>query len=168
MSLPRILAALALVSLASCDAKKPWPPEPSEIALGEESCAMCSMIVSDDHFAAQVKTREGTLSVFDDLGCLLVKAGPSRPDPAGVFVRAFDGSGWVRGDRATVVRSPDFHSPMGFGFASFASRDAAEAEARRHAGATVVSLDSLLREGAPPSLPTPANDAAASQGEAHR
>jgi copper chaperone NosL len=157
MSLSRrsTTAALLLVSAMGCRAQRPWPPEPSDVRLGEESCASCSMIISDDRFAAQLRTPDGALSVFDDVGCLLTKVDRSRPDARGVFVRAFDGSGWVRGDRAMVVRSSDFHSPMGFGLATFASREAAVAAASRHPHARVVPLDGLIGAGTPDRAPTP-------------
>jgi copper chaperone NosL len=118
------------------------------------------MIVSDDRQAAEVVKPDGSAAIYDDLGCLLSREAAARPDPGAVFVRAFDGTGWLRADGAVVVRSAAIASPMGYGFAAFSTRGAAEAEARRHPDASIVPLATLLREGARPALPRPATDPA--------
>lgn len=161
------LAALLGAALPSCGQARSGPLEPVEIHLGEDECAHCKMIISDDRHAAEVVTGQGSAAFYDDLGCLLMKAAAgARPDPGGVFVRAFDGSGWLRGDTAFVLRSREIRSPMGFGFAAFASRDAAELEARRRPGASIAPLATLLRDGAAPTLPGDVTGhSTASQGE---
>lgn len=145
-----VLGALAI---AGCAREYAWPPPPAEVHFGEDDCAHCRMIVSDEHFAAQRRGRDGSVRIYDDLGCLLAD-GPS-PEPEGVYVRAFDGTGWVRADRATIVQSADVRSPMGFGLAAFASPDGARAAATPHADGRVVPLATLLRDGAPPRAPLP-------------
>lgn len=153
----RLFIAAAL-ALAACRGPAPWPPEPRPIALGEEACRHCMMIIGDDRFAAEVIDRRGEVETFDDIGCMLTAR--RGADPRGVFVRAFDGGGFVRGDRAFVVRGEGIASPMGFGLAAFASREAALAEARRRPGAEVAPLSELLREGA--SAPSPVRSMARS------
>jgi copper chaperone NosL len=144
-SLSRLGAALFFLGpLAGCGARAPaWPPEPAEVRLGEDACAGCRMIVSEARFAAEVRSRDGGTRYFDDLGCLLRAA--AGAEPTGVFVRAYeDGESWLRGDRAFAVRAGDVASPMGFGYAAFATREAAESFAEKHPGATVASLAALL------------------------
>lgn len=160
-------AALLGATLPACAKAHSGPPEPVAVHFGEDECAHCKMIVGDDRQAAEVVTSRGVATVFDDVGCLLTKVAGSHPDPRSVFVRAFDGNGWLRASDALLVRSADIASPMGFGFAAFASRDAAETEARRHPDASIVSLATLLHDGIAPRPPGLVKSGAtqASQGE---
>ena len=147
---PRPFAALAVLALSgACGKEAAWPPAPAEVRLGEDACANCRMIVSDDRYAAQFRSRDGTVEFFDDLGCLLAKRGGPGCDPSGIFVRPHAGGAWVRGDRGFAARSKEITSPMGFGLAVFPTKEAAETEAALHTGATVIPIPDLLREGAP-------------------
>ena len=165
---PLMLASFALAAVAGCSRTPAWPPEPAELRLGEDACAECRMLISDVRYAAQRVSREGAVEFFDDAGCLLASVrpriesgagsepvegrGPSRDgesDPRGVFVVTGDDATWTRADLAYVVQSTDITSPMGHGLLAFSSRDAAEAEAARHAGATASPFSSLLRERKP-------------------
>ena len=146
-------AALVGAALPTCARAPSGPPEPVAVHFGEDECADCKMIVSDDRHAAEVVRRGGDAAIYDDLGCLLRREAAARPDPRNVFVRAFDGSGWLRAEGAIVVRSREIASPMGYGFAAFAAQGAAEAEARRHPDASIAPLATLLRDGAPPAPP---------------
>jgi copper chaperone NosL len=144
-------AALALVMASACGKPPQWPPVAVEPDLGHDACAHCRMIVSDERFAAQYHDRAGGVEFFDDLGCLLAAhagEGGGSGDPQALFVRSFDDARWLRGDEGFVVHAAAFTSPMGFGFAAFATRADAEAEARGRQGATVVELATLIRRGA--------------------
>jgi copper chaperone NosL len=152
------LAALIGVALSACDGSRSGPREPVAIHFGEDECAHCKMIVSDDRQAAELVKRDGSAAIYDDLGCLLSRE--AHADPGDVFVRAFDGSGWLRAESAVVVRSAGIATPMGFGLAAFGTREAAEAEARRHPDASVVPLATLLRDGARPAPPRLVTDRA--------
>jgi copper chaperone NosL len=138
-----VLLWLALV--AGCEGGSKWPPDPAPVALGEDACAGCRMIVSDARFAAEVRTREGAIEFYDDLGCLAEKWRRRAPDLAGVFVRDYASGAWVRGDRCRLVRSDALRSPMGFGFAAFSSEGDATAEASRHPDVDRPLLADLVR-----------------------
>jgi copper chaperone NosL len=150
--LERVCVTLCLALAAACSRAPSWPPEPAELHLGEDACAECRMIISEARYAAQLRTRDGAVKLFDDLGCLLTHRRGTATDPLGVFVLTGDSPSWSRGDRVHVVQSRDFTSPMGYGLAAFASREAAEAEAPRHADASSMPLAQLLREDA--AVPT--------------
>jgi copper chaperone NosL len=161
------IAALSGAALAACARAPAGPPEPVAVHFGDDECAHCKMIVSDDRQAAEVVKPGGAATIYDDLGCLLTREAVARPDPGNVFVRAFDGSGWLRAEAAIVVRSREIASPMGYGYAAFAAGSAAETEARRHPDAAVVPLATLLRDGAPrpPALPVTDHATPVLQGE---
>lgn len=138
-------AAFLMLMATACSKPPPWPPVAVEPDLGHDACAHCRMIVSDERFAAQYHDRAGGVEFFDDLGCLLAAHGGGGSDPQAVFVRSFDDARWLRGDEAFVVRAAAFTSPMGFGLAAFATRNAAESEVRGRAGATLLELATLIR-----------------------
>jgi copper chaperone NosL len=162
--IPRATAAIAIVfaflATQSCREKAPWPPVPAAIQFGEDACGACSMIIGDPTYAAQIVSRQGAVQIFDDIGCMLTKVTTST-DPAGVFVRAFDGSRWIRGDQAYVLTARDIASPMGYGFAAFATRPDAETAASTHPGGSVAELKTLL--GSPPPSPAPRQGAGTSE-----
>jgi copper chaperone NosL len=139
-----VLAAL-LLAASGCTSQLAWPPEPAPVALGEDACASCRMIVSDARFAAQERDRAGGTRFYDDVGCLLrdAKARGAAVDPAAVFVLRREGGGWVRATEALAVRSPRIVTPMGSGIAAFGARGAAEAEAKR-VGAAVAPLADIV------------------------
>jgi hypothetical protein len=152
-----MLAVIAtLLATQSCKRSTAWPPEPDRVHFGEDACAACSMIIGDATYAAQIRRPHGATQVFDDIGCMLSKATAST-DPAGIFVRAFDGSRWIRGDGAFVVYAKDITSPMGYGFVAFALQSDADAAAKSHHG-SVAELRSLL--GGSSRLPAPLPGAA--------
>jgi len=142
------IAALLMVMVTACSRPPAWPPLAVDADLGHDACAGCRMIVSDGRFAAQYHERndpDRAVEFFDDLGCLLAAHGGSSCDPQAVFVRSFDDAGWIRGDEGFVVRAAAFTSPMGHGFAAFATRPAAETQARSRADARLFELATLLR-----------------------
>ena len=147
----RAILLLAALGLGGCSRRAAWPPSPAAVHLGEDACEACRMIISDEHFGAQLHVRGGEVSNYDDVGCLLMASAGRTLDPRGVFVRDYASGGWLRGDAAFVVTSPTLGSPMGYGQAAFASPQAAAGEAARHSGARVAALAELL--GRPPPAP---------------
>ena len=140
------LIALGLLDPA-CKPKREWPPSPIEFVLGEDVCDACRMTISDGRFGAQLHSRGGAEDVerFDDLGCLLGARREKPLDLQAVFVRVYDRSAWVRGDRAWIARSTELKSPMGYGLAAFSTEEAARAEASRHADGSTSTLAELTR-----------------------
>lgn len=155
MRLGATIGLLALVG--ACSREQVWPPSPASLLPGEDACAECRMIVSDVRFAVQLHTPAGPLEWFDDLGCLVQKHGPDGIDPQGVFVRAFDAEVWVRGDQGHVLRKAAMSSPMGYGWCTFETLEAAQEAAARHPGAETVALDHVLRAGPKPPSQAPSN-----------
>lgn len=85
--------------------------EPAEPVWGKESCAHCSMLVSERASAAQLLTADGARRFFDDAGCL-VRFLDRTPSPgARAWVRL--AGGWIL---ATEARFAPARTPMDYGF----------------------------------------------------
>lgn len=123
---------VALLALAGCS--ESVPVAPPVIHYGQDLCALCSMIITDDRFAAALVCegrpgqRQGLEArAFDDVGCLL---GDESRNPdravAGRWVRDFRSDRWHVADTAVYVQSRQLHSPMAFGLAACADRASAQ------------------------------------------
>ena len=101
------------------------------VKYGEDSCTHCTMVISDDRFAAA--WREGTKRerYFDDVGCMVAsfKAKPPAETPV-FFVRAFAADTWLNAETAAYMVAPGIKSPMSYDIAAFASY--AEATTNSH------------------------------------
>ncbi len=146
------VAVAAAGLTAGCRRAPAWPPGAAPVALGEEACRHCRMIITDERSGAQRHARSGEVRHYDDVGCLRADAGAGAVEPAGVFVRSWRDGSWVRGDRAWIVRAHDLRTPMGSGLAGFATREEANAEAARHAGTSIAPLEQVLAAGAAVSI----------------
>lgn len=150
---PFALCAGLLALVGGCRPAQVWPPTPARLLPGEESCASCRMFVSDPRFAAQRHARDGSIEWFDDVGCLVEKHGPEGSDPEGVFVHAFEGDDWLRGDRGHVVRTAGIDSPMGYGWRAYDTLEQAQAAAAGHSDSELSPITDLLRGGIATSPP---------------
>ena len=107
------LGIAVLLACAGCGAD---PSRPPSIRYGEEACARCRMIISDDRFAAALVTSGGETLKFDDIGCLVDhEAGRQSPPGTTYWVRDSAGGDWLDARAATYVRSVTVPSPMGYG-----------------------------------------------------
>ena len=107
------LILLAAVLTAGCSAKAGGPPV---IQVDRTACAHCTMLVSDERFAAAYETPAGEARVFDDIGCLreAMKAEPSHA-ALRVWYHDFETGEWMPGEDASFETSPRFKTPMGSG-----------------------------------------------------
>lgn len=108
---------------------------PPEIAYGQDVSDGCGMIISDPAYAAASVLKDGTTYKFDDVGDML-KYHFERPDKtvAEYFVHDYQTQQWLTADQAVFVQSDSLVSPMGYGLAAFATREAAEAFASEREG----------------------------------
>lgn len=90
---------------------------PAEVKWDRDVCRACGMVMSDHHFAAQVRSPTGSLAKFDDVGCAMkwLAEQPFADDAATrIWVaRQTDGT-WLDGRAAHYVAGKT--SPMGFNF----------------------------------------------------
>jgi copper chaperone NosL len=117
----RITAFLtALLLLGACETG------PREITVGAEECSHCRMIVSEDRFAAQVRTEQGRTHVFDSIECLVEYVQDAERQQgeqfSGMWVSNFlDPGSWLEARQAYYLQSPELRSPMGLNLSAYAT-----------------------------------------------
>jgi copper chaperone NosL len=98
---------------------------PPSVRFGEEACAHCRMIISDERFAAARVSPSGEVLKFDDVGCLLKhEANETRP-AAAHWVHDFRSPDWLDAREAIYVPSARVASPMGYDLVAVATTQAA-------------------------------------------
>jgi nitrous oxide reductase accessory protein NosL len=91
-----LVAGFALTPLAAalsaCGHSGAWPEGMAEIKWDRDTCARCSMVISDRRFAAELRGGEKNTALrFDDVGCAVIwmrdklKEQPWLADPATRF-----------------------------------------------------------------------------------
>ncbi len=113
---------------------------PPDLHLGEDVCDFCSMIISDQRFAAACVIRDADdrrhTAAFDDIGCLLAMDTTLQDSIEHRYVVDYNTGEWATASQATFIISPEIRSPMASGIiASQSSEDAAEL-AKRFKGTT--------------------------------
>ncbi len=114
------LLVMMLVGLGACGGPKTGP---QAIHYDRDVCEQCRMIISDPHFAAEVRGKDGVLHRFDDIGgaVLWMKAHGGPGAQAEVWVMNMrDGQGWL--DARTAYFVADQTTPMDFGFGAIAEK----------------------------------------------
>ncbi|MGB7213079.1 MAG: nitrous oxide reductase accessory protein NosL [Gemmatimonadales bacterium] len=144
MKLSLAVMSVAMITLG-CAA-----PAPRPIAYGTEPCAHCHMTITDARFAAQLVTRKGRVSVFDDPLCLATFYAAGTIPPAEVallFVNDFvTPDSMLDATTATYLRTDRVSTPMGGGI--IALRSGLEADSVRTAlGGEVLHWPQLLALG---------------------
>jgi len=133
----RPLAISAVLVLGAGCARQPVTGPPP-LRLGEQECAACRMLISDERFAAAlVYEHDGRVQrpAFDDINCLF---GHLADLPAGtpysVYTHDFETRAWLNARDAAFVRSSALESPMGAQIAAASRRVAAEQLLKRYPG----------------------------------
>ena len=122
-----------------------WPAQgsgPQAIDYGRDACAHCRMILSRPGFAGELRDAQGTLTKYDDIGCLLramlaESAGPEA------WVEDHGGMGFIPLRAATLVLLHHADTPMSSRIVAFADGARAVAFAVEEGG-HVVALEDLL------------------------
>lgn len=90
-----------------------------EIHYGRENCAKCGMMISDSHFAAEIRGgADRALAKFDDVGCAVnwLETKSWRADTTTDFwvMDGDTGTQWLKAKDAWFM--PGAMSPMNYGF----------------------------------------------------
>jgi len=106
-------------------------------------CSFCKMAISEKRYAAEVVEREGNLSKFDDIGCMLrfVHDRNLEGKAAAYFVVDYEQRDWLSGEDAYYVKSEAIHSPMGGGLIAFKDRTRADDHASKVKGQVLTFED---------------------------
>ncbi|MER3464368.1 MAG: hypothetical protein C4329_08135 [Chitinophagaceae bacterium] len=138
-----MVATICLVFvLQSCTAK----PEP--INYGKDACAFCKMNIADPHFGGEVVTKKGRTYKFDDMHCLVgfLKSGEVKEENISqtLAVNYEKENDFIDINKAVLVQSSEFHSPMNGNTVAFTTEDAANSIKEKVKGKQL-TWDALMR-----------------------
>jgi copper chaperone NosL len=133
------LAALAVLGWP----RTPAGPEP--IAWGRDVCAACHRIVSRPGFAAELRHADGSLSKYDDIGCLMGAIAAGRGTAATAWVQDRATQAFIPLRRAHLVRADPVVTRARSGLVAFAKAWRARRFADAH-DARVLTFDDVLRD----------------------
>lgn len=156
MICPRVMyaAVSCALLLGGCDERDLVAPP--RIQYGDAVCDQCNMIISEERWATVtiIESERGPEpKLFDDFNCQ-VNYEVDNPNHT-VLARwshSHATSEWFRTEEAHFVASPSIRTPMGSGFAAFASPDEAEpllAETDGESMAFVAAWQRMGYSGAP-------------------
>jgi hypothetical protein len=123
-----------------------WPARNAgsePIRHGEDTCARCRMLISQPGFAGEMRDRDGALTKYDDLGCLLDAILSSREEIPEAWVEDHETGDLVPLLRAQLVREGGAATPMGHGIIAFQHVTSAQAFVATHGG-ELVRLEELV------------------------
>ncbi|MEP7081124.1 MAG: nitrous oxide reductase accessory protein NosL [Ginsengibacter sp.] len=140
-----VITGLLMLVITSCTSG------PQPIKLGAEPCAFCKMTISDNRFGAEIITKKGRISKFDDTHCVLgfMKANTiNSNDIEDIYLVNFDEPhNFVNTKKAFLLKSDEFHSPMGGNLAVFDEKNKMEtANTKIKNEGVVVTWDELVKE----------------------
>ncbi len=113
-----VAALVAALLLSGCSA-----PKPAKVVIGQDSCAMCNMVISDARFASQVLTKTGKAYKFDSIECMvafLVEGTVPQDQIHSAWVSDYLNPGtWLKAEDARYLQSVQVRSPMGLNLSAF-------------------------------------------------
>jgi copper chaperone NosL len=127
-----------------------WPSGssgPQPIVYGRDACASCRMHMSRPGFAGEIRARDGALTKYDDIGCLVRAILAGHREVPAAWVEDHATGTFVPLLSAHLVRAESAATPMGSGLVAFADADAARDHARAHGG-RVMAFEDVLHDGA--------------------
>lgn len=111
------LAALILISACS-----PAPTDgPAPVVWDRDACERCRMVLSDRHYAAQIRLGAQQVHKFDDLGCavLWLEQQPDKNNPdTQIWVNDHQSGEWLNARTAFYVLGKT--TPMDYGLGASA------------------------------------------------
>jgi copper chaperone NosL len=111
---------------------------------GQDMCAECSMIVSDERFAGAIGVRREGRVVhlpFDDIGEML-EYDPRPYEEIRWFAKDATTRQWLDAEQAFFLRSDDLRTPMGTGVGAYETRESAE-QVQAEYGGEILDFTSL-------------------------
>lgn len=106
-------------------------PGPRDLQMGQEECAHCRMLISEEAFASQVVMNRGRTFAFDSIECMAawVATHESPETMHSVWVPDFNEPGsWLDASSAVFLQSESIRSPMGLSLIAFGNEDSEESQ----------------------------------------
>ncbi|MBI3553408.1 MAG: nitrous oxide reductase accessory protein NosL [Elusimicrobia bacterium] len=122
-----VFPALLLAVVAGCARDSGGIPV---IKWGRDACARCGMILGEERFASGYVAADGSTVAYDDIGEFLAASAENPSLAAKVYVQDASGRGWMPASQAVFVKISGLATPMGSGWAAFASQSEADEFAR--------------------------------------
>lgn len=122
-NLQLVLGSILVLLVTACS------QEPVEIHYGSDGCAYCKMMITNDHFSAQLVTTKGKGYTFDSIECLAAyhRENSRQLQDAKLWVNNYNNPGqWLQAPRAQYVKSEVVQSPMGESLLALPSSDKAK------------------------------------------
>jgi hypothetical protein len=111
-------------SLSACSREPATGPV--EIKWDRETDPRCSMVISDQRFAAQIRDQNRKVTKFDDIGCamfwLMQQTFSEQTPNTEYWVADYKNGGWIDARKAWYLEGKK--SPMGYHFAAMAEPEA--------------------------------------------
>ena len=148
----RLAAAIVLsfvaIAGAACAERVDMDPPPI-IRYGEAVCDQCSMIISDERFAAAYRTGGGDARQFGDIGDMLVFHTWRKEAVDRFWVHDSDSLVWIDAAASYFMVAEELATPMGHGIAAYSTRQRATEEAAKVDGLVFEWPDMIERYRSP-------------------
>ncbi|MCK9404499.1 MAG: nitrous oxide reductase accessory protein NosL [Chitinophagaceae bacterium] len=119
---------------------------PDKIKFGKDNCYFCKMTISDNRFGAELVTKKGKVYKFDDGQCMLSFLSAqvlTNNEISNIYFIDFNGEhSLINVQKAFLLKSELFKSPMGGNIAAFSVQDSMREKAIQYK-AIAVSWDQL-------------------------
>ena len=113
------------------------PDHPPKIHYGRDVCDECGMIISEKQFAAASVDRDGNITKFDGIGCLILYQAKHPSAVQWNWVHDYQSEEWIEVDNAFFVNTEKLVTPMAFGLVAFSSKRVASQFVHEEGGALV-------------------------------
>lgn len=121
--------AIMMLLITACE------PQPQPIQMGEEECAHCNMMISEEPYAAQLVSSTGRHFSFDAIECMAAYTEDFDGEIHSIWVRDFNNSGdWFDATQAIFLRSDELQSPMSVNLSAYNQQSEAEENQNEYGG----------------------------------
>jgi copper chaperone NosL len=132
--LPKLIGFLLLLILSGCSSGPDSGPE--EVKWDRDNCQRCRMVLSDPHYAAEIRYfpegKHSKVAKFDDIGCavLWLEEQPwSKQIKSEIWVADYLNKNWIDARTAFYVRTKSSPMEYALGAQSKASTDSVSFDA---------------------------------------
>jgi copper chaperone NosL len=125
-------ATMMVLMMSSCSAQ----PEP--LKMGVDACDFCKMTLTDPKFGAEMITKKGRITRFDDIHCIksyMAMGNFATTDLKSIWLVDYANPGkLIEAEKAVLLKSGTLRSPMGGNVAAFSSSAALESVKKNNPG----------------------------------